>query len=326
MASVTGARRRFFRMDIASRAAVLSFSSNTVLMLLKLAIGLAFGSVAVLGDGVDSAEDVVASGIAYFTVRLALQPADAEHPYGHGKAESLAAMSQSALIAGGAVFIAIAAIRRMITRNVEVHVAPSLIVMAFAVAVNLAVAAYSQRAARLSGSVAIAADARHLVTMVVQAGAVMLGLVLVAVTGNHIFDPIVAMFLAAYLFWTALTIFRSALEELVDTSLPADMIARIDDCLGHESHGMRGYHALRTRKSGREIHIDLHAIVDPELSVREAHLLVEDLERDVGLAIPGAVVNVHIDPDERGAALPDRRDASDVGTDPGRVRDRHQDD
>lgn len=312
MSTVNGARHRFFQMDIASRAAVLSFSSNTLLMLLKLAIGLAFGSVAVLGDGVDSAEDVVASGIAFFTVRLALQPADETHPYGHGKAESLAAMSQAALIAGGALFIAIASIRRMITRDVHVNVGPSLIVMAFAVAVNLAVAAYSRRAARISGSVAIAADAKHLLTMVVQSGAVMLGLVLVGVTGNHIFDPVVAILLAAYLLWIAFGVFRSALQELVDTSLPPETIALLDDCLSHESHGMRGYHALRTRKSGREVYIDLHAIVDPAISVSEAHVMIEDLERDVGRIIPGAVVTVHVDPDEpdstkRDGSEPDSR-------------------
>ena len=277
---------------------MLSFSSNALLMLLKVAIGLAFGSIAVLGDGVDSAEDVVASGIAFFTVRLALQPADEEHPYGHGKAESLAAMSQSALIAGGAVFVTIAAVRRIITHDVAVHVGPSLIVMAFAVAVNLGVYAYSMRAARISGSVAIAADARHLLTNVVQAGAVILGLALVAFTNNRIFDPIVAIVLAAYLLWIALGIFRSALEELVDTALPPETIAQLDDCLAHESHGMRSYHALRTRKSGREIHIDLHAIVDPTITVSEAHRLVEDLERDIGVIIPGAIVTVHLDPDE----------------------------
>jgi cation diffusion facilitator family transporter len=293
-----GARDRFFRLDIASRAAVLSFASNALLMLMKVSIGLAFGSIAVLGDGVDSAEDVVASGIAFFTVRLALQPADDEHPFGHGKAESLAAMSQAALIAGGAVFVAIAAVRRLITRDVSVDVGPSLIVMALAVAVNLCVFAYSMRAARVSGSVAIAADARHLLTNVVQAGAVILGLVLVAVTDNRIFDPIVAIVLASYLLWIALGIFRSALNELIDTALPAETIARLDDCLAHESHGMRSYHALRTRKSGREIHIDLHAIVDPAITVSEAHRLVEDLERDVGLIIPGAIVTVHLDPDE----------------------------
>lgn len=102
MSVLTALHRRFFGLDIASRAAVLSFSSNALLMVMKVSVGLVFGSVAVLGDGVDSAEDVFASGIAFFTVRLALQPADESHPYGHGKAESLAAMSQAALIAAGA--------------------------------------------------------------------------------------------------------------------------------------------------------------------------------------------------------------------------------
>jgi cation diffusion facilitator family transporter len=300
MSIIAAARHRFFQFDIASRAAFVSFTSNALLMLLKVAVGLAFGSIAVLGDGVDSAEDIAASGLAFFTVRLALQPADEEHPYGHGKAESLAAMSQSALIAGGAVFIAIAAVRRMVTHDVDIYVMPSLIAMGVTVAVNLGVSWYSLRAAKISGSVAIAADARHLLTNVVQAGAVILGLALVAATGNHVFDPIVAIVLAAYLLWIALGIFRAALRELVDTALPADTLARLDDCLAHESHGMRGYHALRTRKSGRETHIDLHALVDPAISVSEAHVLVEDLERDITAIIPGAVVTVHLDPDEPG--------------------------
>ena len=298
MTSIAAARERFFRLDIASRAAVLSFASNALLMSMKVAIGLVFGSIAVLGDGVDSAEDIVSSGLAFFTVRLALQPADDEHPYGHGKAESLAAMSQAALIAGGAVFISIAAVRRLITQDVTVEVGPSLIVMAIAVAVNLAVYAYSMRAARISGSVAIGADARHLLTNVVQACAVMLGLTLVALTDNRNFDPIVAILLAAYLLWIALGILRSAMNELIDTALPPETITLLDDCLAHESHGMRSYHALRTRKSGRQIHIDLHAIVDPTITVSEAHRLVEDLERDVGVIIPGAIVTVHLDPDE----------------------------
>jgi len=301
MSVIAAARHRFFQFDIASRAAFLSFSSNALLMLLKVAIGLVFGSIAVLGDGVDSAEDVFASGIAFFTVRLALQPADEEHPYGHGKAESLAAMSQAALIAGGAVFIAIAAVRRFVLQEVAIQVAPSLATMGVVIAMNLGVAWYSLRAARLSGSVAIAADARHLLTNVVQAAAVILGLTLVAVTGNTVFDPIVALVLAAYLLRTAIGIFRDALRELVDTALPAETLARLDDCLAHESHGMRGYHALRTRKSGRETHIDLHALVDPTITVSEAHLLVEHMERDIAAIIPGAVVTVHLDPDEPGS-------------------------
>jgi cation diffusion facilitator family transporter len=300
MAVVTAPWRRFSSLDIASRAAVLSFSTNAALMVMKIAIGLMFGSVAVLSDGVDSAQDVLASALAFFSVRLALQPADDAHPYGHGKAESLAALSQAALIAGGAAFIIFAAGYRLASDETEIIVAPSLAGIGITAAANLAVVAYAVRAAKISGSVAIASDARHLMTNVVQAGAVALALVLVAATGNHVFDPLVALLLAAYLLWIAFGILRDALSELIDSALPDDEIARVEECLCHEGHGIRSFHALRTRKSGREKYIEVHLLIDPALSVSEAHTLLEGVESDLRELIPGAVVSIHLDPDEPG--------------------------
>jgi cation diffusion facilitator family transporter len=290
--------RRFSNLDVASRAATLSFGSNFLLMIVKVAIGLAFGSVAVLGDGIDSAEDVFASALAFFAVRMAVQPADPRHPFGHGKAEGMAAMAQALLIAGGAAFIAGTAIYRLVTGGVEVHVLPSIIAMLVTVAVNLGVAAYSFRAARISGSVAIASDARHLLTNVVQAGAVIAALVLVGVTGEEWFDPAMALLLAAYLLWIAFAISRDALGELLDAALPEDERRALEECLSHEHHGVRGYHGLRTRKSGREKYVDVHVLVDPTLTVSESHKRVEEIERHMVEAVPGAIVSVHVDPDE----------------------------
>ncbi len=301
MTAITTARRGFFGLDIASRAAALSFGSNAVLMVLKITVGLVFGSVAVLGDGVDSAEDVVASAIAFFTVRLALQPADEAHPYGHGKAESLAALSQAALIAGGAVFIVVAASRRIASDDTQIYVAASLISMAITVAVNALVAIYAVRAARISGSMAIKSDARHLMTNIVQAIGVGIGLALVGITGKHIFDSIVALVLAAYLLWIAFSIFRDALGELIDTALPAGELARVEDALAHDiGHGVRGFHELRSRKSGRERYIDLHLLVDPALTVSEAHGCMDEIQRDIDQVLPGAIITIHLDPDEPG--------------------------
>lgn len=296
--------RRFLRLDLASRAALLSFASNLVLVALKLSAGFAFGSVAVLGDGIDSAEDVFSSALTFFTVRLAMQPADEEHPYGHGKAESLAAMSQAALIGAGAIFVVAAALRRVAGEAGAIDVGPSLVVMGIAVAMNLAVGAYSFHAARSSGSVAIHSDAHHLMTNVVQAGAVIVGLALVGITGNDVFDPIVALLLAAYLLWVAFTILRSALRELIDTALPEDEVAKLERCLSEEPYGVRGYHALRTRKSGREKYIDLHIVIDPAMTVSEAHRRMEEIETHIGELIPGAIVTIHIDPDEPGTNTP----------------------
>ncbi len=300
MSALAAPFRRFYSLDIASRAAALSFGSNALLMLTKVAVGLAFGSVAVLGDGVDSGEDVFASGLAFFTVRLAMQPADAEHPYGHGKAESIAAMSQAALIAAGAAFIAVTAIWRLATGGVDIAMAPSLAAMSVTVVANVAVAAYSFRAARISGSVAIASDARHLLTNVVQALAVVAGLALVAITGSHVFDPVVALLLAAYLSWIAFGIFRDALSELIDTALPPDEAAPIAECLARKGRGVRGFHELRTRKSGRQKYVEVHILLDPSLTVSEAHRRVEEIEDDIHRFVPGSIVSIHIDPDEPG--------------------------
>jgi len=298
MMALTSVPRRFSQLDIASRAAVLSLGSNTVLMVAKLTIGFMFGSVAVLGDGIDSAQDVFASGLAFFAVRLAMQPADESHPYGHGKSESLAALSQAALIAAGAAFIAGAAIRRMIVGGADIDVGPSLAMMVATAAVNAGVAAYAFRAARISESVAIASDARHLLTNVVQAGGVIAALILVGVTGHEIFDSLVALAIAGYLAYTVVRITIAALHELIDSSLPEEEIATIEECLGTHEHGLRGYHAMRTRKSGREKHIDLHVLVDPAMTVSDAHLRIEEIERHLRSCIPGAIIAIHVDPDE----------------------------
>jgi cation diffusion facilitator family transporter len=298
VSSMLDTPRRWSRLDIASRAAALSLASNVALMVAKLTVGLMFGSVAVLGDGVDSAQDVVASALAFFAVRLAMQPADEAHPHGHGKTESLAALSQGAMIAGGGAFIAFVAVRRMIDGGTEIEVAPSLGMMAITAAVNAGVAAYAFRAARISGSVAVASDARHLLTNVVQAGGVILALVLVGATGEEIFDPLVALGIAGYLAITAIRILREALSELVDSSLPEDEIAAIEACLQEHPHGVRGYHAVRTRKSGREKYIEVHVLVDPAMTVSEAHVRIEEIEAHLRSAIAGAVVAIHLDPDE----------------------------
>jgi cation diffusion facilitator family transporter len=298
MTAISSMPRRFWQLDIASRAAALSLGSNAVLMVAKVAVGLAFGSLAVLSDGVDSVQDVFASGLAFFAVRLAVQPADEAHPYGHGKTESLAALSQAALIAGAAAFITVAAVRRLIVGGADIDVGPSLALMVVTAIVNVAVAAYAMRAARISRSVAIASDARHLLTNVVQAAGVIVALALVGITGNDVFDPLIALAIAAYLAYTAALIVMDAFRELIDTSLPEEEVAMIEACLATHGHGLRGFHAMRTRKSGREKHIDLHVVVDPTMTVSEAHLRVEEIEADLRSLIPGALVEIHIDPDE----------------------------
>jgi cation diffusion facilitator family transporter len=303
-----------FRSDLAARAAALSFSSNLTLMILKFVVGILTGSIAVLSDAVDSAEDVVASTFAFLSIRLASQPADEEHPYGHGKAESIAAAGQALLIAGGGAFIIFASVRRLIERDVEIDTAPGMIALAVTAVVNVAVVLYVGRAARLTGSVALAADTRHLWTNVAQAGAVILALGLVALTGSTIFDPIVALLLAAYLLWTAGRVFTTALAEIMDVRLPEREEQLIEACLGeHRGGGIRGYHHLRTRKAGRQRYIDFHLLVDPQQTVEAAHGLCDTLEASIQARLPGAVVTIHLEPDDGRARGPWREERAERG-------------
>ena len=305
-----------FRFDLASRAAALSFTSNVTLMILKLVVGILTGSIAVLSDAVDSAEDAVASSFAFFSIRLASQPADAEHPYGHGKAESIAAAGQALLIAGGGGYIIFRAVDRLVEGGAAIDTTPGLIAMAVTAVVNMAVVLYVGRAARLTGSVALKADTRHLWTNVGQAGAVIAALSLVAFTGNAIFDPIFALLLAVYLLWTAAQVLIGALEEIMDVRLPEQEVRLIEGCLDrHRAAGVRGYHDLRTRKAGRQRHIDLHLLVDPQQTVEAAHKLCDAVEEAICADLPGAVVTIHLEPDDGRYRGPGGREGDPVAKD-----------
>jgi cation diffusion facilitator family transporter len=286
------------RSDLASRAAALSFTSNLTLMIMKLTVGILTGSIAVLSDGIDSAEDVAASTFAFLSIRMGSQPADEEHPYGHGKAESIAAAGQAVLIAGGAGFIVAQAVQRLIERDVRIDTTPGLIALAVTALVNVGVALYVGRAARITGSVALHADTRHLWTNVGQAIAVVVALALVALTGHTLFDPLMALGLAVYLLWTASQVFSGAMTEIMDVRLPDREVRDIEACLREQRGGLRGYHHLRTRKAGRQRYIDLHLLVDPAATVEAAHAICDALEEAIRSRLAGAVVTIHLEPDD----------------------------
>jgi len=283
-------------MDLGSRAAGLSFSSNFTLMFLKLAVGLSTGSIAILSDALDSAEDTVASSFAFITVRLSARPADVEHPYGHGKAESLAAGGQALLIGGGGVFIMYQAVRRLVVGQGDIVLGPGLAIMGVTAIANLGVVLFVSRAARVTGSLALTSETRHLWTNIAQAVAVFAALAMVGLTGRNLFDPLVALLLAVYILWTAFRIFQTALVQIMDVSLPARELDTIEDCVLRFRPQIAGYHHLRTRRSGRERYIELHVVVDPRKSVEEVHDICDRIEEEVVRRLPSAVVTIHVEP------------------------------
>ncbi|HEX5939127.1 MAG TPA: cation diffusion facilitator family transporter [Dehalococcoidia bacterium] len=283
--------------DRQSRAASLSLVSNLVFLLLKLVAAIVTGSVAILGDALDSAEDLIASGVALFSVRLAMRPPDLEHPFGHGKVESLGTIFEAGVISVGAVFITITAIGHLDDENRDIETTFGLVVMLAAFVVNGLVARYVFQVANDTDSMILRADARHILTNMAQAATVAFALVLVEVTGNAIWDSIVALLLAAFLFYTAVQLLWTAIREVMDVSLPAEEIELISRVVDEEPEA-RGIHSLRARRSGPFRQIDMHVLMDPQITVAQSHDLIDRIEGQVRAAYPRSYVLIHADPDD----------------------------
>ncbi|HEV8574278.1 MAG TPA: cation diffusion facilitator family transporter, partial [Dehalococcoidia bacterium] len=232
--------------DAPVRIAAISLVTTAALLVLKLVLGLISGSIAVLSDAVDSGTDLTAGAAALVSVRIAALPADEEHPYGHGKIETISASVAATIIGIGGAVVVYQAIRRLVGSSPEIDVGVGLIAMVTAAVANVLLAFFMRREAKRSHSMALSAEATHLQTNVVQAGTIIAGLLLVGATDEEIFDPLVALGLAAYMGWTAMGLVRIATSEMMDTALPGHDLAVIHDVLvGHREH-VRGFHRLRT--------------------------------------------------------------------------------
>ncbi|MGQ9573043.1 MAG: cation diffusion facilitator family transporter [Dehalococcoidia bacterium] len=285
-------------MSIAVRAAALSLIVTSVLLILKLIVGLLSGSIAVLSDALDSGQDLLAAAAAFFSVRIAARPADWEHPYGHGKAESLSAAVSAGVVGLGGGFIVYQALRRIIEGAEPIDVNLGLAAMITSAVLNLGVSIYMGIAARRSGSLALSAEARHLQTNIVQAAAVISGLLLVRFIGTEIFDPLVALGLAGYMWWMAFGLIKGALVEIMDVRLPAEDERHIHQSILAQHPEVRGFHDLRTRRSGRLRYVELHLLVDPSRTIQEVHDLCDEIEAEIAKRLPGAIVTIHAEPDD----------------------------
>jgi len=280
-----------------ARAARLSILSNSVLTGGKLLAGWLTGSVAVLAEGLHSGNDLLASMLAWFAIRKANEPADAEHHYGHGKFESLSAAIEAGLIVVAALGVMWTAMRRIIQGEVvELAHGPALAVMAFSALTNIFVSSYLFRVARKHDSVALEADAWHLRADVVTSAGVFVSLALITVTDWHFLDPAAALLVGVLILHQGGKIGREALQQLLDRALPEEDMQFIRDLLQDHNDLFLEYHKLRTRKAGRQRYIDLHLVTCPRVTVQEAHRVTDHLEEAIQQRWPGAHVTIHIEP------------------------------
>lgn len=266
---------------------------------LKAAAYWATGSVAFFSDAVESVINVVTAVVALWAIRLAARPADAEHPYGHTKAEYFSAVMEGVLIVLAALLIFREAWREYgAPRPIDsptVGLAFSLV----ATAINAAWAYVIIRQGRALRSHALVADGRHLLVDVVSSIGVLAGVLAVLATGIAVLDPIVAGLVALNILWSGWQVMRESLGGLMDSAPPPETLARIRAIIATNASGALEAHDLRTRHAGRMTFLDFHLVVPGSLTVSRAHEICDDIERAIREDLGDVQVTIHVEPEDK---------------------------
>ncbi len=282
-----------------TRAAAVSIVSNTLLIALKLVAGAVTGSVAIITEAIHSGIDLIASYIAFFSVRQAEEPADAGHRYGHEKFENVAAAAEGVLILVGAGVIIYAATASLVSGAELESLGFGIGVIAFASIVNLLVSAWLFRRAHETQSPALEGDAAHLRTDAYTSLGVLVGLALVEWTDQTWLDPAVALVIAAAIVVTGLRLVARSWRVLVDEALPEEELAAIEAAITEFARSeVVGYHKLRTRRAGARRYVDLHLQFRAGTTLEAAHGIAHDLQDRIAARLRGADVLIHLEPED----------------------------
>ena len=284
---------------VKSRAAGVSIVSNSLLIALKLAAGAVTGSIAIITEAIHSSIDLMASVVAFYSVRKADEPADEDHPYGHQKVENVAAGIEGMLILLGAGIIVYESSRRLID-GVEVEsLGLGIAVIAFSAVANFGVSGYLYRQARTTESAALEGDAAHLRTDAFTSLGVLLALVLVEITGVDELDPATALVVAVAIVFAGVRILNRTSRVLVDEALPGDELEAVREAIGgFGAPEVVGFHKLRARRAGSRRYVDLHVQFRDGTSLKRAHQLSHELQGEIRRRLRGADVLIHLEPEE----------------------------
>lgn len=286
-------------------ASVVSVTSNTVVIAAKLVVGVLSGSISIISEAVHSFADLLAAIITFFAVSRSSQPADKGHPFGHGKYEDVSGFIEGSLIILAGVFIIFEASKKLIV-GTEINTEPVLgiYVMAFSAFVNFVVSSYLLKVAKECDSISLYADGQHLRTDIFSSLGIMAGLILIKITGLGILDTIIALIVASIILKTGCSITKETLNDLLDGSLPACDVEKIEHIL-QTNQDIKGYKNLRTRKVGHRRNMEATLFFAPELKISECHKICDDIEREIGKQFKDITVNIHLEPAvvEIGAAV-----------------------
>lgn len=288
------------RAQLMRRATYASCGVALVLVCAKLAAWIVTGSVALLASLIDSLLDALASLVNLLAVRHALTPADREHRFGHGKAEALAGLGQAALIAGSALFLIVESIDRLLRPQPLAETLPGIAVMMLSIVATGALVLYQRHVVARTSSLAIAADRLHYLGDLLTNLTVIVALALAGRAGMGWVDPACALLVAGVILKSAWDIVRGALDHLMDRELADADRERIKACIRRHPQA-QAMHDLRTRQAGNQTFIQFHLELDPDMPLREAHRIADEIEAELLLLFPDSEVIIHQDP----AGLPE---------------------
>lgn len=280
-----------------SKIAFLSVLSNSTVVLLKIIVGLFTGSVAILSEAIHSLLDLLASFIAFLSVRISSKPADKEHPYGHGKVENISGTIETLLIFVAGIWIIYECIHKIITPTPIKLPVLGILVMLLGALINFVVSRIVYRTAKNTNSVAMKSNALHLLTDVYTSLGVALSLWIVHLTGWYILDPIIGIILACYIMIEAFKLMKETFPPLLDARLSKEEEEQIIQIIESFKEEYIEYHDFRTRRSGAEEYIDFHLVVASNKSIETVHNLCDRIEEKINNLFHKANILIHLEPE-----------------------------
>jgi cation diffusion facilitator family transporter len=284
------------RWSPAVRLAAGSILIGIVVLLIKMLAAWLTGSLAFFSDALESSVNVAAALFAFWAVSYGGRPADDDHPYGHAKAEYVAAVMEGMLIVGAAALILYAALPRLIAPVPVLSNVPGVVVSLVASAINFIWARYLLRRAKSLRSPALAADGRHIMADVISSVGTVLGVAIAMTTGWDILDPLLAVLVAGNILVSGWSLIRSSIGGLLDVVPDAPIQQAIHEAIRQSGAGAIEAHDIRARSAGAQTFIDFHLVVPGEMSVNEAHAICDRIETSLRESVGAATISIHVEP------------------------------
>ena len=282
--------------NIKTKAANLSIISNGLIILFKLIAGIITGSMCIISEAIHSLSDFLASVLTLFAVKRSSEPADKDHPFGHGKYEDISGFFEGVLILLASFYIIWESCKKIITHGtLEFNSTPGIVVMLIAIAANLLVSSYLFDVEKKNDSVALKADAQHLSTDVYSSLGVLIGLILIKITGITLLDPLIAILVALIILKTGISIIKETLNDLLDRTLPDDDIKIIENII-NDCKNIYGFKNLKSRKSGSTRDIDITLLCEESMPIKECHEICDILEAKIQKVLPNTLITIHCEP------------------------------